>query len=83
MSLAQIGQVLREHGIEGLHAASFARSSKSHCITAHVLPVRLNARQFVIANIASRCIGIRLELIRGNVLLLRLQPIDNDLLHRM
>ena len=58
MPLAQVGQVLAEHGNEGLQAGSLARSSTSHCITAHVLPVRLDARRFVIANIASRGIGI-------------------------
>ena len=91
MPLAQVGQVLDEHGNEGLQAGALARSSNSHCITAHVLPVRLNARRFVISNIASRGISIvamltgpiRLEPICGYVLFLLLQPRDNDPLHCM
>ena len=91
MPLAQVGQVLDEHGNEGLQAGALARSSNSHCITAHVLPVRLNASRFVIAHIACRGIGIvamltgpiRLEPICGHILLLRLQPFDNDRLHCM
>ncbi len=97
MPLAQVEQVLDEHGNEGLQAGSLSLSSNSHCMKAHVLPVRLDARRFVIANIASRGIGIvamltspiRLEPICGRAtgcfpdlaFLLRLQPFDNDLLN--